>query len=652
MKSEMSSFDLMAVVGELKTMDLRIKKIFQPSPTELRIQVRLREGGTKNLLAEIGRALYLSDHALPSPRFPSNFAMTLRKHLSNAVVKEIRQAGFDRIVELVAGTREGDFRLVFELFGEGNVVLTDEEGVIKAVMRPKRFKHRELIGRERYRPPPQRQNPFDTAPQALAETVEGYGSLVKALASPLGLGGLYAEEVCLRAGIQKDASKISPEEAERIEAVLKELKEEALHPAPVIVYEGEQPIDVTPTRLKVYEGRRTKAFQSFNEALDEFFTKEVVDKAAEEAEARYREVLVSLNMRLREQAKAIARFNREIKRGRLIGDIIYRNFERLQSIMDIVSKARKTHSAKEIDEKIKGVEGVTGYLPRENALLVRLEGVEFKLDLSIPASKNADHYYSRSKKAREKLKGARAAAEKTRARIAEHVERGAEDFQMAERAPVRKKTRQKRWYERFRWFISSEGFLVVAGRDASSNEVVVKRHMEKKDLFVHADIHGAPAVIIKSGGRDIPEKTIEEACQFAASNSTAWKSNAAFLDVYWVRPEQVSKTPESGEYVAKGAFIIRGKRNYRRSKLELALGVRLDEEPPVMAGPPSAIARHCNYHVIIRPGDMKSKEAALKIKELIHSKAAEEHKKAVGKINIDEIQKSLPTGGYTIGEER
>jgi Predicted RNA-binding protein homologous to eukaryotic snRNP len=52
------------------------------------------------------------------------------------------------------------------------------------------------------------------------------------------------------------------------------------------------------------------------------------------------------------------------------------------------------------------------------------------------------------------------------------------------------------------------------------------------------------------------------------------RKNFTSQDVYWVEPDQVSKTPVSGEFVPKGAFIIRGHRNYiRGAKLEISIGI-------------------------------------------------------------------------------
>jgi predicted ribosome quality control (RQC) complex YloA/Tae2 family protein len=639
----------MAVVSELQG-DMRIKKVYQPSPAQLRVLLRYRDGSSKNLIVEVGRKIYLSDYALPSPRQPSNFAMTLRKYLANAIIMEIRQVGFDRIVEISAQTRDGEFKLIFELFGEGNSILTDSEGLIKAVMKPRRFKHRDLVGKQEYAYPPQRLNPFEIGAEELKKVVDGYGSLVKTLAGPLGLGGQYSEEVCARAGIKKDAPSLSLEEADNVVQVLKSLKDEAMDPDPVIILDGETPLDVTPIRLNAYERRETKEFPSFNSALDAFYTEQVSEEVREKAESGFKDALTTINMRLREQARAIKRFNRDIRDGKLIGDTIYANFEAVKTLIDSVTSARKTLPSKEIKSKIADVDVVKQYLPKENALVVSMDGVSFKLDLSIPAAKNADNYYKKSKKAKEKLKGARGAIQKTKAKIKETVEKGRAEAEVEEGMPVKREQRKLKWYERFKWFFSSDGFLVIAGRDATSNEAVVKRHMEKGDVFVHADIHGAPAVVVKTEMKAISDATLEEASQFAASNSTAWKSNAAFLDVYWVNPEQVSKTPKSGEYVGKGAFIIRGKRNYIRSKVTLSIGVKIGRDLMVMTGPESAVDKFCDYHVKIEPGRLKSKEAAQKIKQALIDQAAAEHNNDIKRLNIDDIQRTLPTGGYTIVE--
>jgi predicted ribosome quality control (RQC) complex YloA/Tae2 family protein len=96
-----------------------------------------------------------------------------------------------------------------------------------------------------------------------------------------------------------------------------------------------------------------------------------------------------------------------------------------------------------------------------------------------------------------------------------------------------------------------DGLLVVGGRDAGTNELVVKRYLDNQDIYLHSDIHGAPSVVIKKGEDEIPKKSIQEAGHMAASFSSAWSKGYGSQDVYWVHPDLVSKTPQSGEFVAR-----------------------------------------------------------------------------------------------------
>ena len=144
---------------------------------------------------------------------------------------------------------------------------------------------------------------------------------------------------------------------------------------------------------------------------------------------------------------------------------------------------------------------------------------------------------------------------------------------------------KKLWYHRFRWFITSDGIVVLGGRDASQNEELVKKYMAGGDLFVHADVHGASVVIVKG-----KTEHMDEVAQFAASYSGAWRSGHVSADVYSALPTQVSKTPESGEFVSRGSFIVRGERTYYRNvPLAVGIGLMLEPNAAVIGGPPSAI---------------------------------------------------------------
>ncbi|TKA46326.1 hypothetical protein B0A55_13261, partial [Friedmanniomyces simplex] len=140
------------------------------------------------------------------------------------------------------------------------------------------------------------------------------------------------------------------------------------------------------------------------------------------------------------------------------------------------------------------------------------------------------------------------------------------------------------WFEKFIYFISSDGYLVLAGRDAQQNEILYRRYLKKGDVYIHADLHGAASVIIKNNPgtpeAPIPPSTLGQAGHLAVCTSSAWESKAV-MSAWWVHGEQVSKTAPTGEYLSTGGFMVRGKKNYLPpAQLLLGFGLlwRISEE--------------------------------------------------------------------------
>ncbi len=133
------------------------------------------------------------------------------------------------------------------------------------------------------------------------------------------------------------------------------------------------------------------------------------------------------------------------------------------------------------------------------------------------------------------------------------------------------RARKPYWFERFLWFVSSENYLVIGGRDRQQNELIVRRYLQSSDLYVHADLHGASSVMIKNPtGAPVPPRTLLEAGTLAVVHSGAWEAKV-LADAWWVHADQVSKTAPAGEYLTSGSFMIRGKKNFV-SVGQLALG--------------------------------------------------------------------------------
>ncbi|MBI2660469.1 DUF814 domain-containing protein [Candidatus Woesearchaeota archaeon] len=254
------------------------------------------------------------------------------------------------------------------------------------------------------------------------------------------------------------------------------------------------------------------------------------------------------------------------------------------------------------------------------------------LDLTKSIDENAAAYFERAKKVKKKIEGAEEALRHSIKKLHE-LEIRKEKIILEKSKEAKLKERKQEWYEKFRWFISSEGFLVIGGRDSTTNEIIIKKHTEANDLVLHTDMAGSPFFVVKSENKKIGEKTIEEAADATVTFSRAWKLGLQTSPVFYVNPEQVSKKTKAGEYMAKGAFMIYGKTNYINNKLNLAIG--MTRHGQVMSGPFDAVKAHCEKHVALEQGDEKSSSIAKHIQHRI------------GGI-IDEIIRALPSGEFKI----
>jgi predicted ribosome quality control (RQC) complex YloA/Tae2 family protein len=285
------------------------------------------------------------------------------------------------------------------------------------------------------------------------------------------------------------------------------------------------------------------------------------------------------------------------------------------------------------------------FKPKTLAVQVSVEGQTFDLGLKLSVQKNAAVFYEQAKKEEKRAEGAEKAIEKTQQKIDKAQLQKTVKVETVSKPPVKKRKRE--WYEKFRWFYSSDNILVVGGRDAATNEILIKRHVEPQDIVFHADIAGSPFALVKTGGTPPPDQTLKETAQFTASYSRAWREGLAALDVYWVRPEQVSKTPPSGEYLPHGSFMIYGNKNYvRGSFLEVAVGLKKENgNIRVIGGPSEAVASQTKACVQIVPGKESSGKLAKQIRLKLAELASEEARKEVLSVRLEEIQAFLPGGG-------
>ncbi|MBW3004164.1 DUF814 domain-containing protein, partial [Candidatus Woesearchaeota archaeon] len=162
--------------------------------------------------------------------------------------------------------------------------------------------------------------------------------------------------------------------------------------------------------------------------------------------------------------------------------------------------------------------------------------MKITLHLDKSLEENASIYYDKAKKYKKKIQGAKEALEKTEQKLKKLEKKKPEPKNLETKGTIKRE-----WYEKFRWFNSSENFLVICGRDATSNEIVIKKHTDKDDIVFHTSMPGSPFCVIKTKGKTPTERTLEEAAQQTASYSKAWKLGIAAAEVFHVKPDQVSK---------------------------------------------------------------------------------------------------------------
>jgi predicted ribosome quality control (RQC) complex YloA/Tae2 family protein len=665
-KKDFSSFDVAFVVHELKEAitNSRVNNIYQFDAKTLLLKLHKTDEPPLRLVMEAGSRLHLTAYALKPPKAPPAFCMALRKHLRGAWIASVEQYEFERIVTVHFKTKTGVLSLILELFGEGNLILTGEKGTILQALIFKRMRDRNILRNEPFQfPPSSGKNPFKVAKEELKEALKDLGDVevVRAIARFLGVGGFYAEEVLLRANVEKTKSCIAlgTSEVDTIFASLQSLLSTVsgfkTEPHIVLAEDGSF-LDAVPFKLKRYETYTSKPYSSFNEALDEFYLRATaakkavasveVDKIQQEAE-RLKRIIAKQEKALREdEAKA--------ERDKCIGDVIYAHSSEFQTLLDRFTAAKregkdwKALMSEVLDAKEESF--VESFDARNLLVNVCVDNFRFSLNLRRTLFENAAEYYERGKKAKQKSAGALAALEKSRKKLSEVEQRIHEAEALKTVKPVevmkelvKRKVKRKEWYEKFRWFTSSDGFLVVAGKDAVSNEVLVKKYTAPDNPVFHADITGAPFVVVKTEGKAPSEQGLREAGELAAAFSRAWREGVGSADVYWVKPDQLSKSGPSGEYVPHGAFAVMGKRNWMRGvPLRLAVGVVEDETLRFVGGPVEAVKAKTKTYVTLVPGDVVGKKFLNQILQTLTLKLPKEQREKVGKASIEQIRELVP----------
>nr|CAD7568436.1 unnamed protein product [Timema californicum] len=599
-------------VGGASLIGMRVAQVYDIDHKTYLIKLQRTEEKAI-LLLESGNRIHTTAFEWPKNVAPSGFSMKMRKHLKNKRLESMRQLGMDRIVDLQFGSGEVAYHIILELYDRGNIILTDCDLTIINILRP--HTEGELVRfavREKY--PVGRAHEQSGAPSEeklkdiLSSAKVGEG-LKKILNPHLEYGPAIIDHVLLQAGFPSNCKlgkgfSLS-EDLPKLCAALDEAEQLMIQAAQqaskgyIIQKREKRPLqdgteedlfsnqEFHPMVFLQHCNQPYKEFDSFDMAVDEFFSNLEGQKIDMKTLQQEREAMKKLaNVRKDHDLRLVA-LERTQESDKQKAELITRNQQLVDNAVLAVRSALANQMAwsdiqnlvKEAQERgdpvascIKGlkleVNHVTLMLTDpyaeddssdEDTNVQGLKPTLIDIDLDLTAFANARKYYDQKRNAAKKQQKTLESQGKALKSAERKTKQTLKDVQTMSNI---NKARKVYWFEKFFWFISSENYLVIGGRDQIQNELIVKRYMKAGDIYVHADISGASSVVIRNpSGEPVPPKTLNEAGIMAISYSVAWEAKVV-TSAWWVQSDQVSKTAPTGEYLTTGSFMVRGKKNY------------------------------------------------------------------------------------------
>ena len=560
---------------------------------------------------------------------PNRLLKRLRSDLLRLKLKKIEQIGAERIAYFTFEGFGKEFVLVGEFFGDGNILLCNNEMKILALQHSIDVRHRKLgVGLQYAQPPTSGLDIFDLQESDFEDLKTTDLVAAKWFGRTLGLPKKYVEAVFEIGKIdgKKIGNLLTSEEIKTIFETVKKIVTDVIsgnHDAVILVNEK---TEVLPVKLgKMGEGKVIPA-NSFIEGLDTVFTENIIEKGKSVQSTGSNKKIKDLQTQISEQAKAIETVKERSTNITAVANSLFVMVSRgILSIEDAASQEiLATHNAKLVHEK--------------GVLLIVVQDEKIKINAQSPLQSIASALFNEAKKQSAAIPSIQSIKEKTEKKLEKFQSKTDSERDLFVVTEIRKKS----WYERYRWFFTTDGYLTIGGRDAASNSAVVRKHLEKNDKIFHGDIFGSPFFILKDAEL-APNASMNEIAHATVCFSRAWREGMYGVSAYWIHPDQVKKSAPSGEFLPKGSFTIEGQRNFIKSEtLRLAVGIIKQEgdQHVLTCGPPEPIKKHSVLYAIIEPHGSEMAETAKKIR-IEFAKLEEQTAKS---IPIDDYVRALPAG--------
>jgi predicted ribosome quality control (RQC) complex YloA/Tae2 family protein len=628
-KDALTSIDLAVVLRELgKLSGCSVRNVYVPLRDLLVLELRCGDD-VLYLVAEAGRRIHASRHIFTTESL--GVARQFREFLDGARLVGVGQLGLERVAVLEFESGGRRLKLYVELLPRGIIALVDGDGRVLAVNRGLKVRDREVRPGTRYVPPPAPTDILRASPEDVAAAARSFsGNLAQFLVRVFGMPPEVVNEVLdPRVRTAKVAELGADAVLKYVEEVREFIRKVLESPRPCLIISSGRPVGFLPfTPSRVAEGLEVVEYRSMNQLVEEYFRelssheqKQAELARIKEEEARVSKTLEEAESELRRLEEYVAAVSREL-------ELFERNYHVVEEVWGCCRRAIKDCGWGCL-ERCGLVEGD----PSEGSVVIRLPDGELKLLVYKDLVEQYSELRGRYVHLTEKYGRARAVVEELKRRLDELARRRV----LLEALRVR--PRRVSWFSRFLWVETSGGFLAIGGRDASQNEVIVRRYLGPRDIFMHADIHGAAVFVILTQGREVGEGDLHEVATLAASYSKAWKAGLSSVDVFWVYGEQVKLAAPPGQYLPRGSFMVYGQRNYIKSvKLRLGIGVAYyGDSYDIVIGPPELVASRAAAWVEVVPGGLSVDEVSKEIRRYLVERCPD-----VRGLTVNDIAKLIP----------
>lgn len=660
-KQIFTAHDLVTMVDEMKREGLVGSYVqncfdsgFQGIVIKLSAKIDGVEGRKKLILRmESAQRMHLIDEFTAIRQTPTGFCAKIRKHLRDRRVIDMEMVNGDRVIDFTFGSREeGGFHLILELYASGNIILTDHTYKIMMLLHRHNYENSKVTMGQIY---PKEEATIDPARYEVTdddlsswlservkevEKTTKVRQLLTSSDSPVSVFGPVMIDHALATLGSKNMKVRKGDSVPDLTGFIRIVK--AIHTTPgtdpMIILNDDGSFDTfVPELYRHLQEKNYQKFPSFNAAVTAYF-KEVDEERKKKSKG---EKVVKEKPKERKIDQQLTQLT--AKR-----DKAYDLIELMTCNMDVIERFLKGYSLGVVDLPLKVLD-IDG---EKKLVYVEIEGERVELDTKLSSHANLDRLYTTGKT----LKYKQQRTEEVKQKLDKQEQKTAKKDSGVDTTGLADKPRQY-WFQKYNWFYTSEGLMVVSGKTAQQNEELVKKYMEDHDIYIHSDVAGSGSGVIKCPEKQVPgPKSLEEAACFIICHTKAWLSGAPDK-AWWVYPRQVSKTTQAGEYVGMGSFIIRDRKNYLPlPKLELGFTLLYKNKENQALSPEStadlefAIPMVAPYGSIksrlrckITPGTLKAGKAVKKISEGIRRGMRPLEREALKRIPNDEMNKVMVT---------